>query len=226
MNLSEIIPQLYQGTLITLQLVVLALLIGFFLALVMTLLLETGQFYFKAIINAFIFVIRGTPLLVQIFIIYYGSGQFTWLHHTMLWDLLKHPFGCAVLALALNTSAYTTVLLRGAIHAVPAGEIEACQALGFSRWQMYHRVILPRAFRIVLPAYSNEMILVLKGTSLASTITLMDLMGVTTHWIAMTYQTIPLLILAGIIYLLLNGLIIGGFRLLERHWSFHHAVRI
>lgn len=219
MNLSEILPQLYHGTLITLQLMALSLSIGFVLALCLTMLLETGQVFFKVIINAFTFIIRGTPLLVQIFIIYYGSGEFMWLHHTLLWEVLKYPFGCAVVALALNTSAYTTILLRGAIHSVPAGEVEACQALGFSRWQMYRRIILPRAFRIVLPAYSNEVILVLKGTSLASTITLMDLMGVAGHWMAMTYQTIPLLITAGMIYLMLNGLIITTFRLLERRWT-------
>ena len=226
MNLTEILSQLYSGLWVTLQLMVLSLTIGFLLALGFTLLLETGRVYFKVIINAFIFMIRGTPLLVQIFIIYYGSGEFFWLHHTFLWELFKHPMGCAVVALVFNTSAYTTVLLRGAIHSIPAGEIEACQALGFSRWQMYYCVILPRAFRMVLPAYSNEVILVLKGTSLASTITLMDLMGVTTHWIAITYQTIPLLIIASIFYWTLNGFIIGGFRLLERRWLLGYTIKI
>lgn len=226
MNLTDLLPECLTGLLITLKLMILSLAIGLGLALIFTLLSETNRAYFKAPVNALVFMIRGTPLLVQIFIIYYGSGQWAWLHHTFLWEVLKRPFGCAVLALALNTGAYTSVLLRGAIHSIPSGEIEACQALGFSRWQMISRIILPRAFRIALPAYSNEVIMILKGTSLASTITLMDLMGVTTHWIAMTYQTIPLLIVAGVIYLALNGIIIGIFRLVERKLAFGQVVKI
>lgn len=219
MNVLQYLPKLLSGTVVTLELMVLALFIGFCLALCVTACLESGRRYLKAPAQAFVFVIRGTPLLIQFFIIYYGTGQFLWLHQTFLWAVFKHPFWCAVIALALNTSAYTAVLLRGAIHAVPVGEVQACQVLGLSTWQMYRRVILPRAFRIVLPAYSNEVIMILKGTSLASTITIMDLMGVTRHLIAATFETIPLFILAGIIYLVLNGLIMIGFKLLIWRWA-------
>ncbi len=212
----DIVQQLFSGAAITLELMALALLIGLSLALMLTLLSESHRVYLKAPVDVFVFIIRGTPLLVQIFIIYYGSGQFAWLRETFLWTVLKAPFGCAVIALALNTSAYTTVLLRGAIRSIPKGEIEACYALGFSRWQMLHRIVIPRAFRLALPAYSNEVVMILKGTSLASTITLMDLMGVTRHISAITYETIPLFIMAGIIYLILNGLIMAAFRRLEK----------
>lgn len=222
MNVLHYIPQLLSGTAVTLQLMVVALALGLCLALLLTACLESGKIYLKAPIDAFVFAIRGTPLLAQFFIIYYGSGQLFWLRETFLWSILKHPFGCAVIALALNTSAYTAVLFRGAIHSVPQGEIEACYALGLSKWQMYRRIILPRAFRIVLPAYSNEVIMILKSTSLASTITLMDLMGVTRHIIALNFETIPMLILAGIIYLLLNGIVMGVFTLLERKLSMKH----
>ncbi len=217
MNILQKVQPFLVGTGITLELMILALTIGLSLALILTLLSQTQRYYFKAPIDLFIFVMRGTPLLVQIFIIYYGSGQFDWLRESFVWVVLKKPFGCAVIALALNTSAYTSVLLRGAIQSIPTGEWEACQALGFSRWQMMRRIILPRAIRIALPAYSNEVVMVLKGTSLASTITLMDLMGVTRHMIAMTYETIPLFILAGVIYLVLNGIIMISFRWAEAH---------
>ena len=134
--------------------------------------------------------------------------------------MLKQPFGCAVIALALNTSAYTYVLLQGAIRSVPRGEIEAAHALGLSTWQTYQRIIIPRAIRIVLPAYSNEVIMILKGTSLAGTITLMDIMGMTRHLIAMTYEVIPLFLLAGIIYFISNALIMGVFYFFEKKLAY------
>lgn len=208
--------QLFSGTVLTLQLMLVALAIGFCIALLVTVCVQSKKVYLKTPANIFIFAVRGTPLLVQFFIIYYGSGQLVWLHHTFLWTIFKQPFSCAVITLALNTSAYTSVLMSAAIQSVPRGEIQACQALGLSTWKMYYRIIIPRAFHIILPSYSNEVVMILKGTSLASTITLMDLMGVTRHLIAMTYNTIPLFLLAGIIYLTLNSLIMGGFKLLER----------
>jgi len=156
--------------------------------------------------------------LVQIFIIYYGSGQWAWLRNSFLWDIFRHPFGCAAIALAVNTAAYTTALLTGAIQAVPKGEVEACEVLGFSRWQLLRRIIFSRAWRMALPAYSNEVIMILKSTSLASTITLLDLMGVMRQMIARTYEVLPFFIMAGFLYLILNGLIIGVFRLLERKY--------
>lgn len=215
--------QFLSGTLITVKLMLSALTCGLFLALIFTICVESGYSWLKGIIGGFVFVIRGTPLLVQIFIIYYGSGQFHWLHETILWSsVFKKPFGCAVVALAVNTSAYTYVLLQGAIRSVPVGEIEAANALGFSRWQLYKRIVIPRAGRIALPAYSNEVIMVLKGTSLASTITLMDIMGVTRQLISMTYEVIPLFLISGIIYFFLNFLIMAIFYFLEKKFSYQH----
>ncbi len=211
------------GLTLTVELTVCALMVGLLLALIFTLLKSLNLFYLKFPIDALVFFIRGTPLLVQIFIIYYGSAQFHWLRESFLWIILKKPFGCATIALGLNTCAYTTVLLSGAIKSIPRGEIEACQVLGLSNWQMLHKVILPRAWRIALPAYSNEVIMVLKSTSLASTITLLDIMGVTHLLIARTYQVMPFFILAGCFYLSLNLLIVGGFKWVENRW--HNLIR-
>lgn len=220
MNALTIITKLSSGLGLTLELTLLSLILGLSLALILTVLAESRFTYLTKSVDAFVFVIRGTPLLVQIFIIYYGSGQFLWVRDSFLWTILKQPMGCAIIALMLNTSAYTTVLLRSAIRSIPTGEIEACYALGLSRWQMFHRIIIPRAFRIALPAYSNEVIMILKGTSLVSTITLMDLMGVSRNLIAMTYDTIPIFIITGLLYLLLNGVIMWVFKRLQSKYAY------
>lgn len=210
------LPQLAHGLLITVLLMMSALVLGIVLALLMTFALISNRIYFMAPVQAVVFFIRGTPLLVQIFLIYFGSGQFDALKNSFLWPILREPFACAVIALALNTAAYTTVLFKGAICSVPENEVAACQALGMSRCLMLRRIILPRAFRMVLPAYSNEVIIVLKSTSLASTITILDLMGVTHKIIAQTYLTVEFLAVAGVIYLLLNSLVVTLFKCIER----------
>ncbi len=215
MSLITYIPQLAQGLLTTLWLMVFSLGFGILLAMLMTWAWLSNRIYLSAPVHAVVFFIRGTPLLVQIFLIYFGSGQFEWLKASPLWIVLREPFACAVIALALNTAAYTTVLFKGAIDSVPQNEVDGCLALGMSKTLMLKRIILPHAFRIVLPAYSNEVIIVLKATSLASTITILDLMGMTNKIIAQTYMTLEFLMVAGILYLLLNTLLVGGFKYLE-----------
>lgn len=220
-NLLPYLPQLIQGVFVTVALMCCSLLSGGILALVFTLLSVSGRWYALWPVKIYNFIIRGTPLLVQFFIIYYGLSQFDAVRDSILWAALQQPFVCAVLALALNTAAYTNVILRGAIRSVPHGEVEACYALGLSHWQSLRRVVLPRAFRIVLPAYSNEVVIVLKGTSLASTITLLDIMGVSQRLIAQTYAAIEILLVAGLFYFILNALLLLGFRQIERHY---HAI--
>ncbi len=222
-TIYQYLPSMCSGLVVTIELMLGSLICGLLLALIFTLFAANGKTFLKVPVDAFVFFIRGTPLLVQIFIIYYGSGQWVWLRSTFLWDILRHPFGCATLALAINTAAYTTALLVGVIRAVPRGEIEACQVLGMSKWQMLRRVVFPRAFRLALPAYSNEVIMILKSTSLASTITLLDLMGMMRDMIAKTYQVLPFFIVAGVFYLCLNSIIIGIFKLLERRY---HVVSV
>ena len=216
MNLLDYVPDFLHGLMVTIGLMSCALALGILLALCMTLAVISKCSFMRAPVNAFVFFMRGTPLLVQIFLIYYGSGQFDWLKASPLWVVLREPFACAVIAFALNTAAYTTVLLKGAIASVPENEVAACHALGMSRPLMLRRIIFPRAIRIALPAYSNEVIMMLKGTSLASTITLLDLMGVTNQVIAKTYATMEFLCVAGVLYLGLNVIIVGLFKLFER----------
>lgn len=220
MNFLEYLPDLAHGTLTTIALMLAALAFGSVLALLMTLASISKQNVLRLPVNAFVFFIRGTPLLVQIFLLYYGAAQFEWLKASPLWWVLREPFACAVIALGFNTAAYTTMLLRGAIASVPQNEVAACEALGMSRVLMLRRIILPQAFRMAIPAYSNEVIMVLKGTSLASTITILDLMGVANQLAAQTYETFEFLAIAGMIYLLLNVILVGLFKLLERKFSY------
>lgn len=213
------LPALASGLSVTLILMVASLALGLGLALVMTLGSYADNFFLKKIIGLLVFFVRGTPLLVQIFLIYYGAGQFEWIRDSFLWPLLREPMYCAIMALSINSACYTTVLLQGAINSVPRNEYAACEALGMSKWLAMRRIILPRAFRIALPAYSNEVIMILKGTSLASTITLLDIMGVTQQLIAETYQTLNFYLIAAILYLVLNALISSVFKILYRHYS-------
>ncbi len=215
-DILQYLPKILSGTAITIELTVLSVSIGLTIAIILTLAHKSNLWFLKFPINAYVFFIRGTPMLLQFFLIYFGSGQFVWLRATPLWDIFKSPIACAVIALAINTSAYTMVLFRGAINSVPKGEVEACQALGMSYLQTLWRVVLPRAIRIALPAYSNEVIMILKGTSLASTITVLELTGITRQIIAQTYESMMFLLVAGVIYLLINAVIIGGFKLLEK----------
>src|SRR5204863_19540 len=144
--------------------------------------------------------------------------QFEWIRDSVLWIVLRNPTVCAIIALSINSACYTTVLLDGAINSVPKNEIMACWSLGMSKWLAFRRIIFSRALRIAIPAYSNEVLLVLKATSLASTITLLDIMGVTQQLIAQTYATTELYLIAGFCYLLLNLGVTMIFKLLMR-WS-------
>jgi arginine transport system permease protein len=217
-NIQPYLTLLLSGTLITIALLLFSLIIGLFAAISLVIGDVVWPRVFKLPINCFVFVIRGTPLLVQFFLIYFGSSQFAWVRESFIWVILKKPFGCAVLALAINTCAYTTVLLRGAIKSIPKGEVEAAHALGMSRFLLLRKIVLPRAFRIAMPAYSNEVVMILQGTSLASTITLLDLMGATQRVISQTYAAIEFLLIAGAIYFVLNAMIMATFRVLENRY--------
>ena len=226
MNFLNYFLPLLSGIYVTLILMLSSLFIGFCFALLLLLGSLYGVWFVKKIIDAFTFFIRGTPLLVQIFLIYYGTGQFEWIRTSFLWTILKEPFGCAIIALSINTACYTSVLLKGAVFSVPKSEIEACKALGMSTWQSFCRIIFPRAFRIAMPAYSNEVLMILKGTSLASTITLLDIMGVTQQLISQTYEPIKWYIVAGIIYLILNAAISRLLRILSKRKNLFSLTQI
>ena len=211
----EYFPRLLSGAWVSLQLVVLSVVLGGILALPIALARISPIPWVRAIPFTYIFFFRGTPLLVQMFLVYYGASQFEVVRESILWPILKEPFWCAIIAFTLNTSAYTAEIFRGAIQAIPQGEVEACKVVGMSKVQMYRRVLLPRAFGIVLPAYGNEIILMLKGSALASTITILDLTGMAKTITARTYTQFEMYLAAGAIYLVISIVIIALFRQIE-----------
>lgn len=207
--------QLLPGLKISLILTLYSLTIALLLALICTLILSVGRPISSAMVKVFITLFTGTPLLVQIFLFYYGPGQFTALKQLpLLWSLFSQPAFCAVLALALNSAAYTTQLFYGAVKAIPAGQWQACVALGMSKSQSL-RVMVPYAIKRALSSYSNEVVLVFKSTSLAYTITLMDVMGKSEQLYGGTYD-VTVFVAAGIIYLLVNGLLTLLLRSIEQ----------
>ncbi|WP_136799799.1 ABC transporter permease [Desulfosediminicola ganghwensis] len=181
MNFSVIFENIdiyLEGLWVTLELVSLSLLFGFLLAVPLAVILTASKNPVITLpVRAFIYFFRGTPLLIQMFLVYYGMGQFDALKETFLWDYFKEAHFCALFTFALNTGAYTAEIFRGAIANTPSGEIEAAKAAGMSKPLMFRRIILPSAFRRALPAYGNEMIFMLHGTALASVITIVDITG-------------------------------------------------
>ncbi len=174
---------------------------------------------------AHIELFRGTPLLVQIYLIYYGLGQIAALRESFLWPVLREPWWCAIAALALNTSAYTAEIIRGTGQAVPPEEVEAARACGMSGLVLRRRIIWPIAIRHGLPIYGSEVILMVKATALASIITLTEVTGIAHKLIASTYRVIEIFVVSGAIYLALTFLLGLAVSTLERRLNTHHAPR-
>ncbi|WP_415888208.1 ABC transporter permease [Neptuniibacter sp. SY11_33] len=214
-------PRLLEGALLTLELVLLSGFIGLMLAVPLALMRVSSRPWLQAFPLAYIFFFRGTPLLIQIFLVYYGASQFEFIKNSALWPILKEPYWCAIITFALHTAAYIAEILRGAIQSIPKGEIEAAKALGMSYPLMLRRIILPRAFGIMMPAYGNEVILMLKGSALASTITLLDLTGMARTIIARTYTPLEIFFAAGVIYLIISALLVLLFRYMEKRFNRH-----
>ena len=210
------LPKLIQGATLTLELTALSVIAGLIVAIPLCIARSSRLWYVRSLPYAYIFFFRGTPLLIQLFLVYYGLSQFDVVRESVLWPYLRSPFWCAVITMTLHTAAYIAEILRGAIQAIPPGEIEAARALGMSRFKTLVHIVLPRAARIGLPAYSNEVILMLKASSLASTVTLLELTGMTRTIIARNYQTVDMFLAAGAIYLIMSFVLIQGFKLLER----------
>jgi polar amino acid transport system permease protein len=210
------LPRLAQGATLTLELVAIAVTAGLILAIPMGIARTSRHWPVRALPYAYIFFFRGTPLLVQLFLVYYGLAQFESVRQSALWPYLRDPFWCAVVTMTLHTAAYIAEILRGAMQAVPPGEIEAARALGMSKWKALFYIVLPRAARIGLPAYSNEVILMLKASALASTVTLLELTGMARTIIARTYLPVEIFFAAGMFYLVMTFVLVQGFRLLEK----------
>ena len=210
------LPRLMQGATLTLELVAIAVLAGLILAIPLGIARTSKKWYVSGLPYAYIFFFRGTPLLVQLFLVYYGLAQFDAVRESSLWPYLRSPFWCAAVTMTLHTAAYIAEILRGALQAIPKGEIEAARALGMSHGKALVHIMLPRAARIGLPAYSNEVILMLKASSLASTVTLLELTGMARTIIARTYLPVEIFFAAGVFYLLMSYVLVRGFKLLER----------
>ncbi|MGL4316702.1 MAG: ABC transporter permease [Pseudomonas sp.] len=210
------LPKLLEGAALTVELVAFAVIAGLILALPLGIARASRHWYVRALPYGYIFFFRGTPLLVQLFLVYYGLAQFDIVRQGPLWQYLRDPYWCTVITMTLHTAAYIAEIIRGAIQAVPPGEIEAARALGMSRAQAMIYIILPRAARIGLPAYSNEVILMLKASALASTVTLLELTGMSRTIIARTYLPVEIFFAAGLFYLVIAFVMVRAFRLLER----------
>tara|TARA_B100001057_G_scaffold146005_1_gene145996 strand:- start:1838 stop:2515 length:678 start_codon:yes stop_codon:yes gene_type:complete len=213
-------PKLLSAAVITLKLLSVSLIIGLFIGLLFAILRLNKNIFFNKFAYGYSYLFRGTPLLVQIFIIYFGLGQIEYLRTTFLWNILKEPYWCAIIAFALNTGAYTSEILRSAFQTIKPGIIEAGKSLGISTKIIFYKIQIPIAIRQSLPAYGNEIILMMKGTSLASTVTIMDLTGVAKYIISTTFRPVEVFIVAGGIYLFMTFIIHNIIKYLEKKYSF------
>lgn len=217
-----------QGWLTTMTLLLGSLATGGVLALACALALTSRLALLRRVVGAYTFVMRGTPLLIQVYLIYYGLAQLEWIQArwdaVWPWTWFKEAFFCALLAFALNTAAYTAEMLAGAIRETPKGEIEAAYAFGMNRWQVLLRIVLPSAMRRTLPAYGNEVIMMLHSTSLASAVpSLMDLTAAASRIYSDFYLPFEAFIAAGLLYLVTTFALIALFRLGERRFMAHLA---
>ena len=218
--ISTSLPRLLSAAVVTLKLLSLSLFFGIFIGLLFAILRLNKNPLINKFAYGYSYVFRGTPLLVQIFIIYFGLGQIEYFRSTFLWVVFKEPYWCAIIAFALNTGAYTSEILRSAFQTIKPGIIEAGKSLGISNKIIFYKIQIPVAIRQSLPAYGNEIILMMKGTSLASTVTLMDITGVAKHIVSTTYKPLEIFILAGCIYLFMTFLIHNLIKFLEKKYSF------
>ncbi len=216
--LGDVFWQLAAGVPVTILLVVQSLLLGFVLAVLVALMRLSDNRMVSGTAYGFVYVFRSTPLLVQIFLIYYGSGQFRpFLQDLGLWVFFRDAWFCAILALTLNTGAYTSEIIRGGIQSVPHGQLEAGRAVGMTGLQLFRRLTFPIAMRQALPAYGNEIILMVKASSLASTITILEVTGIAKTIIASTFRPVEVFVVAGAFYLLMNFVVTQAVRLTEAH---------
>lgn len=197
-------PKMLDGVALTLELVAIAVVAGLIVALPLGIARASRHWHVRALPSAYIFFFRGTPLLLQLFIVYYGLAQFPEVRKSALWPFLRDPYWCALATMTLHTAAYIAEIMRGAIHAVPVGEVEAARALGMSQRQALWHIILPRAARIGLPAYTNEVILMLKASAVVYTVTLYDIMGMARTISSRTYEQMFFFVYAGALYLVIT----------------------
>ncbi|HXV24009.1 MAG TPA: ABC transporter permease [Alphaproteobacteria bacterium] len=215
------LPKLFRGLVRTFQLVAISLALGFVVAVPLALLRVSRNPIAWMPVYAYVYVMRGTPLLVQLYLIYYGSGQIPGIQESVFWPFLREPWYCAVLTFTLNTAAYQTEIFRGAILAVPHGEVEAAKSVGMSRSLLLRRIVLPRAFRYALPAFANEVILTLQASAIASIVTIQELTGTAEAIISNTFAFYELYITIALMYLTVTYSLVWMFRRMEHRLSGH-----
>jgi len=224
MDISIILENIgiyFEGLRTTLALVSVSLMLGLLIAIPLAVLRTSKNYLVQAPIRAYVYFFRGTPLLVQMFIVYYGFGQFEAIKASFVWPFFKEAWFCALFAFTLNTGAYTTEILRGAIEATPHGEVEAAKAAGMSRLLMLRRILLPSAFRRALPQYSNEIIFMLHGSSLASVITIVDITGAARIINSRFYSPYEAFLTAAVFYMSLTFITVFLLKKLEGRWFAH-----
>lgn len=217
-TIAEALPKYAAGAWLTLQLLAAALLLGGLAAVPLAVARGARSRWVRGPVACFTYVVRGTPLLVQLFLLYYGLAQFEAVRESIFWPWLRSASFCAILAFAINTCAYTTEIFHGALRAVPAGEIEAGRALGMSRWVLLRRIVLPSALRRALPAYGNEVVLMLHSTALASVVTLAELTGAAREFNNVHYLPFEAFLTAAVFYLLMTGVLVALFHAAEKRW--------
>ncbi len=211
----DALPRMLGGMVLTFQLLLLSLAAGTVIALLLLLMRISGRWWLSWPAQVYFYVFRGTPILVQIFIIYYGLPQFDWIRDSVFWPILRDPFGCAIVALSLNVGAYVSEIFRGGVLSVERGLLEAGAALGMSAPQRFVHITAPLAIRIALPAYGNEVISLLKSTALASTITLADMTGIARTIVAETFAPYQVFLSLAIVYVTLTWFIQRSIRYIE-----------
>ncbi|GLU29688.1 ABC transporter permease [Brucella sp. NBRC 12950] len=227
MNMSivlDALPRMLGGFTMTFQLMVISLVSGTLIAVILLLMRLSGKWWLSWPAQVYIYIFRGTPILVQIFIIYYGLPQLDWVRDSIFWPILRDPFGCAIVALSLNVGAYVSEVFRGGVLAVERGLNEAGAALGMSAAHRFIYITAPLAFRVCLPAYGNEIISLMKSTALASTITLVDMTGIARTIVAETFAPYQVFLSLAIVYIILTWILQTGIKRLEDYLG-RHMVR-
>lgn len=215
------LPQYVQGVRTTLQLLAIALASSFVLSIPLAIARVSSNPYLSQPVWLFTYVLRGTPLLVQLFIIYHGLAQFEWIRESFAWVFLRNAWFCAWLAFTLNSTAYTTEIFAGALKATPVGEIEAARSYGLGGFKLYSRILLPSALRRALPQYSNEVVGLMHATAIASTVTLVDITRVARDVYSNYLLITESFGVAAVIYFVLTFTLAGIFKLLENRFLRH-----
>lgn len=214
-------PYFLEGIVNTVTLVVLSVSIGSAIALPLAVLRANATPIAAPLISAFVYVFRGSPLLIQLYLIYFGLSQFEAVRHSVLWPILREAWWCALIAFTLNTAAYLVEIFRGGIEAVPRGEVEAARAIGMSRVMMLRRIVLPSALRRCLPMYGNEVIFMFHGSVVASTITIIDVLGAGRALNARYYLAYEGFLAATLIYMVLIFIVTRIVGRIERRVTRH-----